>query len=81
MIESGILVTIASISGVLAGSLTIASHIYSWYQKYQQIDNNARIEKVVLISSNGKRIKLKDATLEQIQAILEDSSDEVLDQQ
>lgn len=69
-----IITTIATIVGIVGGTITIAKEIYTWYQKYKQSqkDNKAKIEKVLIISSNGNRLLLKDATIEQIQEILED---------
>lgn len=63
--------TIASIVGITAGSMTIAKHLYDWYQRNSQGDTEARIEKVVLIDRKGKRVLMKNATLEQIQKVLE----------
>ncbi|MGR3279223.1 hypothetical protein ACSYAD_29590 [Acaryochloris marina NIES-2412] len=63
--------TIASIVGITAGSMTIAKHLYQWYQDYHKGEQDARIEKVVLIDRKGKRVLMKNATLEQIQKALE----------
>lgn len=65
------LATIASIIGITAGSMTIANHLHNWYQKYHQGELDARIEKVVLIDRKGKKVLMKNATLEQIQKALE----------
>lgn len=65
------LATIASIVGITAGTLTTAKHLHGWYQKYHQGDTEARIEKVVLIDRKGKRVLMKNATIEQIQKVLE----------
>lgn len=63
--------TIASIVGITAGSMTIANHIYNWYQKYHQANSDDRIEKAVLIDRKGKRVLMKNATLTQIHKALE----------
>ncbi|BDM83560.1 hypothetical protein [Acaryochloris marina] len=63
--------TIASIVGITAGSMTIAKHLYDWYQRISQGDTETRIEKVVLIDRKGKRMLMKNATLEEIQKALE----------
>lgn len=71
-----VLVTIATIVAIVGGTLTIADKLYQWHQKYlksKQNLNNDKIEKVLLIAPNGNRLLLKDATLEQIQHILEES--------
>ncbi len=73
--REGTLATIATIVGITAGTMTIAEKLYQWKNKYQQSQLNptgARIEKVLLVSPNGKRLLLKDATVEQIKEILED---------
>ncbi len=67
---------IATIAGIISGSITIASKIYSSHQKYHQEksnnDGDARIEKVLIVSPSGRRLLLKDATIEQIKEILEE---------
>ncbi len=69
------LTTIATIIGIGVGTLTIADKLYQWHQKYQkslQAPAELRIEKVLIVAPNGRRLLLKDATLEQIQEILKD---------
>ncbi len=73
--REGTLATIATIVGIVGGSLTIAEKLYQVNQKYQkslQGNTAPRIEKVMIVADNGKRLLLKDATVEQIQEILED---------
>jgi hypothetical protein len=73
--REGTLVTIATIVAITSGTLTIAEKLYQWNQKYQkslQASTEPRIEKVLIVSSNGRRLLLKDATVEQIQEILKD---------
>jgi len=71
--REGILATIATIVGIASGTVTIAKEIYEWYQKYQKSkEAKAKIEKVLIIGSNNRRLLLKNATVEQIQKILED---------
>ncbi|CBN57610.1 MULTISPECIES: hypothetical protein [Kamptonema] len=73
--REGTLATIATIVGIAGGTVTIAKEIYEWYQKYQKSKGakaNLRIEKALIIGSNNRRLLLKDATLEQIQQILDD---------
>jgi hypothetical protein len=67
-------VTIASIVAIVSGSMTVAEKLYQWHQKYQKAQTNQtepRIEKVMLVTPKG-RLLLKDASIEQIQEILED---------
>jgi hypothetical protein len=66
------LATIATIVGITVGTLTIAEKLHSWYEKYQTPQPEIWIEKVLIISPSGKRLLLKDATVKQIQEILED---------
>jgi hypothetical protein len=73
--REGTLATIATIVGIVGGSLTIAEKLYQVNQKYQkslQGNTAPRIEKVMIVADNGKRLLLKDPTVEQIQEILED---------
>jgi hypothetical protein len=71
--REGTLATVATIVGIVAGILTISKEVYQWYKKYQKSLPNStepRIEKVLIVSPNGNRLLLKDATVEQIQEIL-----------
>jgi hypothetical protein len=70
--REGTLATIANIVEIF-GTVTIAEKIYHWYKKYQKSPPNStelRIEKVLIVSPNGNRLLLKDATVEQIQEIM-----------
>ncbi|MGF1567289.1 MAG: hypothetical protein ACFCVD_04340 [Nodosilinea sp.] len=69
--KEGILATIATIVAIAAGTLSIADKLYEWYKKYQTPQSEIKIEKVVIVSPSGKRLLLKDATVEQIQEFLE----------
>ena len=72
-VERGeIITTIGAIIGIVGGSIAIAEKIYNWYLKYKQGKSLKKIDKVLLVSSKGKRLLLEDATVEQIKAILED---------
>jgi hypothetical protein len=66
------LATIATIVGIVGGSLTIAEKLYELNKKYQNSLNptEARVEKVMIINGDN-RLLLKDATIEQIKDILE----------
>ena len=68
------LATIATIVGIVSGSLTVAEKLYEWNKKYQKSlepGTGARIEKVMIVAEDGRRLLLKDATVEQIKDILE----------
>jgi hypothetical protein len=72
--REGTLATIATIVGIVSGTLTVAESIYKWKEKYQKsLDDptGARIEKVLIVTDDNRRLLLKDATLEQIKEILE----------
>ena len=66
------LVTIGAIVGIVGGTMAIAEQIRKWYQEYKQGKSSKKIDKVLLVSSNGNRLLLEGATIEQIKEILED---------
>ena len=69
------LTTIATVVAIAAGTMTIAEKLYQWREKYQRSLQNPsapKIEKVLLVGKNGRRLLLKDATIEQIKDILDD---------
>lgn len=56
--REGTLVTIATIVGIVSGSLTVAEKLYEWNKKYQKSSESfdgARIEKVLMVAKNNKR--------------------------
>jgi hypothetical protein len=72
--REGTLVTIATIVGIVSGSLTVAEKLYTWNKKYQRSlehPGGARIEKVLIVAEDGRRLLLKDASIAQIKDILE----------
>jgi hypothetical protein len=69
--KDGVLATIATIIGITAGTLEIAERLYKWVQKYRQKEADSRIEKVLLVGRNGERVLLLNASIEQIQKVLE----------
>lgn len=71
--REGTLATIATIVGIVSGSLTVAEKLYELSKKSQQSQTptGARIEKVLIVSDDGRRLLLKDASIEQIKEILE----------
>lgn len=71
--REGNLATIVHIIEILADTITISDKLYQWYKKYQESLPNStesRIEKVLIVSPNGDRLLLKNATVEQIQKIM-----------
>lgn len=66
--------TIAAIVAIVGGTLTIGEKLYQWKEKYQkslQDPNGSRIEKILIVTDDNRRLLLKDATVEQIKEILE----------
>ncbi len=70
--REGTLVTIATIIGIVGGSLTIAEKLYKWKQHCTKPESNIKIEKVLLIGDNNRRLLLKDATLNQLKELLDE---------
>ncbi len=64
--------TIATIIGIVGGTLAIAEQIRKWYQEYKKGKAGKKIEKVLIVGRNGRRLLLEGATIEQIQKILEE---------
>ena len=59
----------ATVIAIVGGTLAIAEQIRKWYHNSQRDRSGKTFE--VLISGGGKRVYLEDATVEEIQAILE----------
>ncbi|BAY26972.1 hypothetical protein NIES2100_67920 [Calothrix sp. NIES-2100] len=66
-----VVATVASIVGIVGGAIAIAEQIRKWYQEYEAKQSGKRIEKVLIVGRNGRRLLLKNATLEEIKEILE----------
>ncbi len=69
--REGIVATIATIIGIVGGAIAIAEQIRKWYQEYKQGQSGKKIEKVLIVGKNGKRLLLENATLEDIRKILD----------
>ena len=69
--REGTLATIATIVGITVGTMTIAEKLYQAKKRYFQDPAGPKIEKVLIVAPNGRRLLLKDATIEQIKEILE----------
>jgi hypothetical protein len=65
-----VITTIATIVGLVGGTLSIAEQIRKWYQEYKQQQSGKKIAKVLIVDSNGRRLLLENATIEQIRQIL-----------
>lgn len=70
--REGVVATIATIVGIVGGTLAIAEQIRKWYQEYKKGKSGRRIEKVLIVSRTGRRLLLENATIEQIQKILDE---------
>ena len=68
--RDGGVTTIATIVGIVGGTLAIAEQIRKWYLEYKQNKSGKKIAKVLIVGKNGERLILEGATVEQIQKIL-----------
>jgi hypothetical protein len=68
--EKGVLSVIATIVGIVGGTVDAAEQIRKWHQQWTKANSGKSIEKVVL-ATKDKRIVLEGATVEQITALLE----------
>jgi hypothetical protein len=69
--REAVITTVASIVGLVGGTLAIAEQIRKWYQEYKQKQSDKKIAKVLIVGPNGRRLLLENATIEQIRQILE----------
>ncbi|NBD31731.1 MAG: hypothetical protein GVY17_01830 [Cyanobacteria bacterium] len=69
--KEGVLTTIATIIGIVGGTMTIAEKLYNWYQKYKQRNSGKSIEKAMIVMDDGQRFLLENVTLEQLKALLD----------
>ncbi len=69
--REALLATIASIVGIVSGTLAVAEQIRKWYQEYKQGKSGKKIAKVLIVGCNGDRLLLENATVEQIRKVLE----------
>jgi hypothetical protein len=71
--DGGVTATIATVVGIVGGSMAIAEQIRKWYVEYRDGKSfDKKIEKVLIVGKNGRRLLLEDATLEELRQILED---------
>jgi hypothetical protein len=69
--REAVIATIGTIIGVVGGTMAIAEQIRKWYLEYRQGKNGAKIDKVLLVGKDGRRIVLENATLEEIKRLLD----------
>ena len=70
--KEGTIATVATIVGLVGGTLAITEQIRTWYQEYKQGKSGKKIEKVLIVGRNGRRLLLENATPNQIKQILEE---------
>jgi hypothetical protein len=71
--REGMITTITTTVSIVGGGLAIADYIHKWHQEYKRGKSGKRIEKVLIVSRRtGRRLLLENATIEQIQKILEE---------
>jgi hypothetical protein len=68
--REGVLAVIATIVGIVGGSMAAAEQIRKWYRERKKANSGKTIIKAVLVCKD-KRILLEGATVEDIQAVLE----------
>ncbi|MEY2912846.1 MAG: hypothetical protein RLZZ184_2155 [Cyanobacteriota bacterium] len=69
--KEAVITTVATIVGLVGGTVAIAEQIRKWYQEYKQKQSGKKIAKVLIVGRNGRRLLLENATIEQIRQILE----------
>ncbi|MFY7933837.1 MAG: hypothetical protein ACOVO7_14740 [Microcystis aeruginosa] len=63
--KEGTLATIATIIGIISGTIAIAEKLYQLKRKMLDSPETPKSERVLIVSKNADRLLLKDATLEQ----------------
>ena len=69
--KEAVITTVATIVGIVGGTIAIAEQIRKWYQEYKQKQSGKKIAKVLIVGRNGRRLLLENATIEEIRQILE----------
>lgn len=73
--DGGATATVATIIGIVGGTIAIAEQIRKWYQEYKQSRLGKQFD-VVIVAPDGQRVWLESATVEEICQVLK-----ALDQQ
>jgi hypothetical protein len=69
--DGGVTATIATVLGIVGGSMAIAEQIRKWHLEYRDGKfSDKTIEKVLIVGRNGRRILLASPHAEQIQQLL-----------
>jgi hypothetical protein len=69
--REGTLATIATIVGIVGGTVALAEQIRKWYQEYKRGKSGKTIKMALIVGRNGEYLLLENATVEQIQKFLE----------
>ena len=70
--KAEVLTTIATIVAIVGGAIAIADKLYEWYQKAQKGSAGRTIEDAMIVTDDGRRLRLKNANIEQLKELLED---------
>ena len=65
------LATIATIVGIVGGTLKVADQIHKWYKQWKKGKTDKNIDKVVIVGADGQRLVLENASVEDISTLLE----------
>ena len=68
--RDGGLTVVATVIGIVGGTMAIAEQIRKWYESYKSRQDVKKIEKVLIVTPNG-RLLLENATVEDIAKVLE----------
>jgi hypothetical protein len=71
--REGTLATIATIIGIVGGTIAIAEQIRKWYEEYSKSKKGKKIEKVLIVTPQG-RFLMENATTDEIAKALEQLS-------
>ena len=68
--RDGGLTAIATIVAIVGGTMAIAEQIRKWYAEYRQRPGDKKLDKVLIVTPNG-RFLLENATINEISKALE----------
>lgn len=68
--RDGGLTVVATVIGIVGGAIAIAEQIRQWYEAYKQRAGVKKIEKVLIVTPNG-RFLLENASVEDVAKALE----------
>lgn len=68
--RDGGLTAIATIVGIVGGTMAIAEQIRKWYAEYRRRNDSKKLDKVLIVTPNG-RFLLENATIDEISKALE----------